>query len=290
MESPTATTVPAFFDLVPSDLPDQLLASLRAFAPDVVIVFRPELLAPGAFTDLPALTVGYLTEPLPRPGITPHADQTSRLRNLRDIDPGNFDRIICFDPLLAPTVDPIVPVWRSLPLPVSDSVFAPVRPASGPPQLLFVGRSTPHREAFLGPIKHDFDVVHLAHGITDRRLREFLGEADAGINLHNEPYPTFENRVSTMLAAGLLVLSEPLSPRHGLLPGTDYVEVGAPWALWDIAAALRATPDAFATMRHAGRAKAEQFRASTVYPTLVADLLDDVRAFGSARSAGRATV
>jgi hypothetical protein len=32
-----------------------------------------------------------------------------------------------------------------------------------------------------------------------------------------------------------------------------------------------------------GRRKAEQFRASRVYPRLVADLLADVRAFGSAR-------
>jgi len=80
-------------------------------------------------------------------------------------------------------------------------------------------------------------------------------------------------------------VSESLSPRHGLLPGTDYVEVAHPWELWEIAAALRDAPDAFATVRHSGREKAERFRASRVYPALVRDLLDDVRTFGTARAA-----
>jgi len=286
MEAPEAGIVPAFFELAPGGPPGVLLAALESFAPDVVIVFRPELLPAGAFATLGALTVGYLTEPLPRstaPDRVAHPDLETRLATLRDIDPGNFDRIVCFDPLLAETVDPIVPVWRSLPIPIADSIFAPVRPTPGPPRYLFVGRSTGHRERFLGPIKHDFDVVHLAHGISEDRLREFLGESDVGINLHNEPYPTFENRVGTLLAAGLLVVSESLSPRHGLLPGADYVEVAHPWELWEIAAALRGAPDAFAAVRHSGREKAERFRASRVYPALVRDLLDDVRTFGTAR-------
>jgi hypothetical protein len=38
-------------------------------------------------------------------------------------------------------------------------------------------------------------------------------------------------------------------------------------------------------VRVRGRRKAEQFRASRVYPRLVADLLADVRAFGSPRVA-----
>lgn len=287
MEAPEAGIVPAFFELAPGGRPGVLLAALHSFAPDVVIVFRPELLPAGAFAELDALTVGYLTEPLPRSGgdAVVHPDLHIRLETLRDIDPGNFDRIVCFDPLLAETVDPIVPVWRSLPIPIADSIFAPVRDTPGRPRHLFVGRSTAHRERFLGPVKHDFDVVHLAHGISEDRLREFLGESDVGINLHNEPYPTFENRVGTLMAAGLLVISESLSPRHGLLPGTDYVEVAQPWELWEIASALRDAPDAFATVRHSGRDKAERFRASRVYPALVRDLLEDVSAFGTTRPA-----
>ena len=93
------------------------------------------------------------------------------------------------------------------------------------------------------------------------------------INLHNEPYETFENRVSIALAGGALVVSEPLSPTHGLRPGADYVEVRTPWDLWRVLAEARRTPGAFAATRAAGRREAERFRASKVFPRLVADLL-----------------
>ena len=80
----------------------------------------------------------------------------------------------------------------------------------------------------LVPAKRDFDVLHVIYGTTDDDLERFLREHDVGLNIHNEPYPSFENRVLVYLAAGLLVLSEPLSPRHGLTPGVDYLEYETP--------------------------------------------------------------
>jgi hypothetical protein len=207
---------------------------------------------------------------------------------LRQIDASNFDRIVAFEPRIVPAAEQVVKVWRSVPLPCTDRLFAEPRETGAQPRFLFTGRSTPHRDAFLNPIKHDFDVVHLAHGVTDDRLAEFMAECDAGINLHNEPYPTFENRCGVYLAAGLLLISETLDPRCGLVPGVHYVECDAPWAMWEICAALTRTPHAFRTIRLRGRAAGERFRASTVYPRLVADLLADVGAHGSPRGA-RAT-
>jgi len=204
---------------------------------------------------------------------------------LRAIDPGNFDRVIAFEPKIIPAAEQVVPIWRSVPLPCTDRLFAQARDPNGRPRLLFTGRSTAHRDAFLDPIKHDFDVVHLAHGVTDAKLQEFMAECDAGINLHNEPYPTFENRCGVYLAAGLLLISETLDPRCGLIPGVHYVECDAPWAMWEICAALTRTPHTFRTIRIRGRAAGERFRASAVYPRLVADLLADIRAHGSSRGA-----
>lgn len=291
LEEPADGVEPAFFDFRPEGSPDALLAALDAFAPDVVFAFRPELLPAGVFADLDAVTVGYLTEPLPRAGGVSHSDLDTRLEYLRRADPANFDRIVSFDPLVAPTADEVLRVWRSFPIPVTDRLFAPVREARGRPRLLFTGRSTEHRERFLSPLKHDFDVVHLAHGVTDDHLHAFLSEVDIGVNLHNEPYPTFENRVSVYLAAGLLVLSEPLSPRHGLLPGVDYLECAQPWQMWELCTRIAATPDAFRSVRIAGRRKAERFRASRVYPRFVRELLADVETFGSRRAgAAGATV
>jgi hypothetical protein len=188
---------------------------------------------------------------------------------------------------MATSADALLPVWRSLPLPVADALFADVRPVTGRPQALFIGRSSAHREEFLGPIKHDFDVLHVAHGVTGERLQALLDETDVAINLHNEPYPTFENRVALHLACGHLVISEPLSPRHGLQPGIDHLEAVTPWGLWRLVGDVDAHPDAFRSIRLAGRRAAERFRASHVYPRLITDLLADVAAFGPGRrSAG----
>jgi hypothetical protein len=285
LQAPAGGVEPAFVHFYPEAPVEPLLRELDALAPDVVFVWRPELIPAGAFADLDALTVGYLTEPLPRPGTTPHRDLQTRWETARRTDPSNFDRIVSFDPVVAPTVDAHMRVWRSFPIPVSDSYFSPVKAPNRRPRVLFTGRGTDHRERFLGPVKKDFDCVHLAHGVTDEQLLPFLGQTDIGVNLHNQPYPTFENRVPAYLAAGLLVISEPLSPHHGLQPGRDLLEITAPYDLYALVEEAARTPHAFDTIRHDGRRAAERWRASRVYPRFVRDLIRDVRTFGRGRSA-----
>ena len=287
LQQPAGGVQPRFFAWRPDADADLLLAELEAWAPDVVFCWRPEFIPAGLFAALPgAITVGYLTEPLPRPDGIAHPDLEQRLEDLRTADPENFDRIVAFNPEIVRAAESTgLRVWRSFPIPVADGQFCDVTPAQGPPRLVFTGRSTPHREAFLGPVKHDFDVVHLAHGIGDETLRGFLRSAQVGINLHNEDYPQYENRVSTFLAAGLLVLTEPLSPRHGLKPGVELIEVRSPGELWEIVTRIVRTPDAFATVRRDGRRAAERFRASTVFPRFCAELEADVACFGGRRPA-----
>jgi hypothetical protein len=271
LEQPVDGLEPTFIDFRHDAPPRPLREQLEQLDPDVIWVWRPEIVPPGLFDGLRAKRIGYLTEPLPRPGDEPHPDLEQRLEYLRATDQVNFDAFVSFDPLIVPTVERYLPVWRSVPIPVSDRLYAP-QPATTD-QVVFVGRSTPHREEFLGPVKHDFDVVHIAHGFTGDRLVQLLHDSAVVINLHNEPYPSFENRVPASLAAGALVVTEPLSPTHGLQPGSDYVEVTTPWDLWRILSEVRRAPDDWRATRAAGRREAERFRASKVFPRLVADLL-----------------
>jgi hypothetical protein len=279
LNAATRDVVPVFVDYRAGADPTPMVKALETVAPDVVVVFRPEIIPPGCFAELSAITVGYLTEPLPRDADA-HPDLQRRLEYLRELDPSNFDRIISFDPLIVGAVEEIVPVWRSLPLPVADELFAPVGPSAQPPKALFVGRSTVHRELFLTPVKHEFDVVHLAHGASGDLLRRFLAETDIGINLHNENYPTFENRCAITLAAGQLLISEALSPTHGLEPNIDFLQVKFPDELHRMLFNATQRPDAYRRIRIRGRKKAEYFRASRVYPRLVRDLLLDIGVFG----------
>jgi hypothetical protein len=283
LELPAGGLEPTFLDFRAAAAPEPLLARLQELDPDVVLVFRPEIVPPDLFDSLRALTIGYLTEPLPRSGGGEHPDLKQRMWWLEQVDAGNFDRIVSFDPLIAETASSVLPIWRSLPIPVADSLFMEVRERTSPPSLLFVGRSTEHREQLLTPIKRTYPIWHIGHGLFGEQLLRFLRRADVQLNLHNNHYPSFENRVCLALAAGHLVISEPLSPRHGLQPGIDYLEAENAEQLGGLVDELFADPGTFMDMQRAGRCQAERFRASRVYPALVRDALADVAERGSAR-------
>jgi hypothetical protein len=278
LEHPTGGFAPVFLDFRAAAPAEPLLERLEGLDPDVVIVFRPEIIPPGSFDRLRAVKIGYLTEPLPRGVGREHPDLLQRMRWLEGVDPRNFDRIVSFDPLIAETAAAILPVWRSLPIPVADSIYMDVGPRSRPPRVLFVGRSTEHREELLAPVKRAHQIVHIGHGLFGDRLARYLADADVQLNLHNNAYPSFENRVCLALAAGHLVISEPLSPQHGLEPGSHYLEITTPDELLALIEQLAREPQAFADVQIAGRRQAERFRASLVYPELVRDALADLDA------------
>lgn len=264
-----------------------LRANLDALRPDVVVVFRPEIVPAGTFDGLRAATLGFLTEPIPRDAAGRHHDLDRRRWELEQVDAGSFDRVVSFDPLIAATAESILPVWRSLPLPVSDRLYRDVEPITGRPRVLFVGRSTPHREQMLATAKAEYpDLLHEAFGVGAADLERLMAAHDVGINLHNDTYWSFENRVCLHLAAGHLVISEPLSPQHGLERGIDYLEVSHGGALSFLLAQLDRFPRTWHRVRVRGRLKAEQFRASRVWPRLVADLHADLAAAGRPRVVG----
>jgi hypothetical protein len=285
LEERSARVSTAFVEFRAGGDADAMRARLDELAPHAVVVFRPEILPAGALADVRAPVIGFLTEPLPRRRSRAHIDLRRRRFALSSTDVENVDRLVAFDPLIVPAADEVMPVWRALPLPVADRLFGVMSPRSGRPSILFLGRSTEHREGYLERAKAELDVVHAAHGIGPDDVTALLGAHQIGGNLHNEPYPSFENRVCLHLAAGQLVVSETLSPTHGLEPGIDYLEVATPAELLAVLRAAVAYPAAYERVRVRGRRKAEAFRASRVYPRLIADLWADLRVFGTHRAA-----
>jgi hypothetical protein len=272
---------PTFVEFRAGADPSALRARLGQLQPHVVVVFRPEIVPPGVLRDLDALVLGYLTEPLPRVGSgATHHDLERRLADLAMVDAGQFDRIVAFDPLIAEAAGRYLDVWRAEPLPVADAIFR--SPDRRPPgtRALFVGRSTHHREAFLQPAKHLHDLLHVEHGVFGDALAELAEDFLVAVNLHNEPYPSFENRVPLHLAVGNLVVTEPLSPSFGIDQGLDVLVVRTPEDLLATFGWIVEDPDRFELVRVRGRQKAEAFRATRVWARLVLDLLHDVAAFG----------
>lgn len=234
-------------------------AALDAFAPHAVVVFRPAAVAPGAFAGLRAPVLGVVTQP---------ADVPAQ---------DDADRLVALTPYRLPGA------WRSMPTPVADRFFRPVRRVRGVPRMLFLGPPTAHRERYLLDVKHRFDCLHAVFGLDAGELERLLDAHQIAFNLDGEP--GFEDRVPLHLAAGQLLITEPLGPGYGLESGLDHFEVSHPEGLLHAAATARAYPDAYHRMRVRGRQKAERLRASRVWPALVRDLFLDLRAFGTHRSA-----
>lgn len=274
---------PTFIDFREGDDPEQMRAAIHAADPQIAFFFKPDLVPPGLLAGLPCITVGYATEPLSSISGDSHSDLDRRRAEFARLDPKNFDRMIVYNQGISDSVEEIMPVWRCVPLPVADRYYRDARPTYRSPRVIFIGRSTNHRETLLSGVKHRHNITHIAHGVGPAELEQIVDTYDVGINLHNETYPNFENRVCIHLAGAHLVLSEPLTPTMGLEPGIDYLEVRTASELTRRVSELVRVPDIHQRVRVRGRAKAELFRASRVYPALVRDLLHDISVFGSAR-------
>ena len=179
----------------------------------------------------------------------------------------------------------MLPVWRSLPLPVADRFFARrARRSRGRPRVLFVGRSTEHRERFLDAPKHAFDCSTSRSASAPTRARELMREHDVGINLHNEPYPVVrEPRLACTSPPAISCSASRSTRRTASSRASTTVEVGSAGEPCTPLALLQRFPNVHHRVRVRGRAKAEGFRASRVYPRLVHDLLLDLRVFGTER-------
>jgi hypothetical protein len=178
-----------------------------------------------------------------------------------------------------------VRAWRARPLPVDDRLYADVRPAAGPPRALCLTPSTGRREWMLMLAKHDHDVVHYAHGLTGAALADQLARADVGIAVAAASDLAFPDEALVHLAAGHLLLAEAFVPPCGLEPGIDHVAVASREDVVATLTQLRLRPDAYERLRVRGRLKAEEHRASRVWPRLVRDLLEDIRVFGNTLTA-----
>jgi hypothetical protein len=283
--APVRGIEPRLFDFRGQEV-DQLLADVLAFEPDAVVVFRPERVPSGAFSDLRAPVLGVATEALPRKDEEPQDGFEWNRAELIRANPGNLDRLLVCDPLGFDAAAEHLPAWRSRPLPVDDRLFARPARSHRPPRAVFIGYSTMHVERFLLPAKHGFDIGHYAHGLQGDLLADVLREADIGINVHPDAWmQMFEHRVLVHLAAGHLLLSEKLQPTFGLEPGIDYLEIDGPEALDLRLHQLHRNPEAYDRLRIRGHDKVQRHRASRVWPSLIGDLFDDLAAFGDARRA-----
>ena len=252
-------------------------ADMEAFGPHVVVAFVSEHLDPELVEGLGAVMIGWVAEAVPRPSPgDAWPDQDAVLRQISAYDLRLYDRVVVSDSLAAGTAT----AWRSVQLPVADSVFAPrvvAHEQAKPLSLAYV----PYGRNWILEVSRRRQGLIRAEEVEPEQLRQLLREATIGVNVHVQPALLLEESVPFHLAAGHLLVSEPLGPAaRGIVPDFDFLQVSnleeIETAVWSI----QQWPEAHLTMRVRGRVKAELFRASRVYPRLIGDALRDVAAFG----------
>jgi hypothetical protein len=231
----------------------RLLAHVAEHAPAVVVVLGIETVAAQTLREIDVPVVGWEVPPDRPPGLEHHPD-------LPFASPGYLaERATRAD--YARVIDD--------PLPVADELFDTARRSPGIPRALVIGQSSERLERLLIDSKHRHDLLHVASGLRGDALAATLASVDVAINVRDDDGPGFGPRVALYLAAGLLLISEPLQPRHGLRGGSDYLEIRSSADLVELLRRVRAEPGAYGAIREAGRRAAEAFRASSVYPRLL---------------------
>jgi hypothetical protein len=244
---------PSFVEYRVGAPPTRLLAHVAEHAPAVVVVFGVDTIAAQTARDIDVPVVGWEVAPDRSPGLERHPDLPFSDRRFVAGLAGRADYARVID----------------RPLPAADEHFAAPRPAAAVPRAVVIGHSSPRVEQLLVDSKHRHELLHVASGLRGDALAATLAGVDVAINVRDDDGPGFGPRVALYLAAGLLLISEPLHPHHGLRAGTDHLEIRSSADLVELLGRVRADPAAFGTIREAGRRAAETFRASRVYPELL---------------------
>lgn len=207
---------------------------LIEFKADYNFFFRGEYLPDGVLEQLKGGRVALSSEPFPRlvNGRYEYTiDSIQRYFLFRSIRRKPFDYVFHYDAASLPFLK-----WDQLfvsgqfAFPVATSAYRPrERPKTW--DLFFIGRSTAHREAHFGLLKHHYNFLHICHGIWGEPLVDYLCATKICLNVHAENEVSWEPRMQMMLACGAFVISEKITPNSYLRPGVDYVEISSPHEL-----------------------------------------------------------
>ena len=225
---------PFHFGMTETDL-DELVA----FQPEAVFFFRGEFVPQSVLKKLTGCKIAISSEPFPRylngkleytlDSVKRYLDFRKRIRNL------SYDYVFHYD---AASLDYMgkdgLHLSGSFPFPVATDTYYPDNRIEPEWDIFFIGRSTPHRERFFGPLKHHKSFLHICHGIFGPPLVKYIHQAKVNLNVHAENEVSWEPRMQMLLAAGAFVISEPITPNPVLRPGVDYIEARTPAEMFEL--------------------------------------------------------
>jgi hypothetical protein len=191
------------------------VAELLAFAPDVTLIYRPELYSSSLLRMFPGTKIGFSSEPLPtvKGAETSSSSETNEREAIyRRLDTTDYDYFFHYDEASATWFnDRGFRVDGYRPLPVDCDTFHPLTTVAKEIDFLFVGKATPHRVRVLDRFRMlPFNFLWIAHGISGRALADVIRRSRCVLNVHADGRKQLEPRILLAAACGTPVVSEPL--------------------------------------------------------------------------------
>jgi hypothetical protein len=254
------------------------MADLITFAPDIAVFLRPDFVSKDLLRRIAGMKIGISTEPYPKyiSGKFHYtSDSLNRLKRLTRVAVQEFDFLFHYDQASLSFLELMgLRVSGSFVLPVATGVWRPEQ-TSHTRDLTFIGRSTEHRERHFGPLKRDCNFLHIAHGIVGQEALAYYHSAPIGLNIHAEPELSWEPRVQQLMACGLIVVSEPISPNNVFTPGEHFLETNDPNQTYQTCREILAQPAKYEAVRRAGYQKVlDELSARQVWPRLFERCMD----------------
>jgi hypothetical protein len=221
-----------------SSIDEDCLQELVKYKADFNLFFRGEFISAESLQRIPGIKVAVSSEPFPRivnGKVEYTADSISRYHVFSKIRDKPFDYVFHYDEAsLSVLGSDGLHLSGSFPLPIATQAYTYKKEMLKTWDLFFIGRSTPHREAYFGSLKHYLNFLHICHGIWGLGLVNYINASKICLNIHAENEVSWESRVQMLLAAGAFVISERLTPNQYLRPGVDYIEVSEPAKLFSL--------------------------------------------------------
>jgi len=253
--------------------------SLVEFDADINIFFRGELVPEEVLKSLNGLRVNLSSEPFPKiihnSTIIYTEDSLNRFEFFLKIFNRPYDYIFHYDEISKSFFENQgIELSGYFPFPIATEIIKPVDSIKKW-DIFFSGRSTPHRDKFFGPLKRDFNFLHINHGVVGSDLLDFIHQCKISLNIHAENEISWEPRTQFLIAAGSLLVSEPLSPTCPLRPGIDFIEVNDPWKLYETCREIITNYNAYKQIAESGRERIVEVLSSRKnFPNFFNELLE----------------
>lgn len=204
---------------------------LVEYNPDICFFFRGEFFPENILKSLKGLKINLSSEPFPNiidGKLNYTLDSLKRYKFFRKIINKSFDYVFHYDGSSLQFIKTDgINLSGEFYFPVATNVYKKLN-LEKKRDFFFIGRSSPRRERFFGPLKHHYNFLHICHGVWGKELVDYANKSKILLNIHAENELSWEPRVQMLMATGNMVISERITPNTYLIPGTDYIEVTSP--------------------------------------------------------------